>query len=47
MRSGRNKLRFLNHSNDPNAFFDGFDLFAKKPIQPGDEIPFDYGEDPS
>ena len=42
-RSGRNLLRFLNHQRPPNAEFDGYDLFAKKAIKPGDEITFDYG----
>jgi SET domain-containing protein len=42
-RSGRNLLRWLNHSETPNAAFDGFDLYAIAPISPGDEITFDYG----
>lgn len=41
-RSGRNKLRYLNHSDRPNAEFDGFDLYAKRTIGPGDEITIDY-----
>ena len=44
--SGRNLLRFLNHSNRPNAEFDGPHLYAKKRIKAGDEVTFHYGEDP-
>lgn len=43
-RSGRNLLRYLNHSTQGNAEFDGFDLFAAKRIRAGDEITFDYME---
>jgi len=41
-RSGRNLLRWLNHADAGNAQFDGFDLYAKRRIEPGDEITFDY-----
>jgi hypothetical protein len=41
-RSGRNLLRWLNHSATPNAAFDGFDLYALAAIAPGEEITFDY-----
>jgi hypothetical protein len=41
-RSGRNLLRWLNHSTRPNAAFDGFDLYALTDIAAGDEITFDY-----
>jgi hypothetical protein len=41
-RSGRNLLRWLNHSDRPNAVFDGFDLYALRAIAPGEEITFDY-----
>jgi SET domain-containing protein len=41
-RSGRNQLRFLNHSARPNAYFDGFDLYALRTIRPDEEITFDY-----
>ena len=44
-RSGRNLLRYLNHQLPPNAEFDGYDLYARKTIKPGDEITFDYGWD--
>ncbi|TVO79055.1 MAG: SET domain-containing protein [Sedimenticola selenatireducens] len=44
-RSGRNLLRFLNHSSSGNAEFDGFDLYAKRSIGIGDEITFDYQSD--
>lgn len=42
-RSGRNLLRYLNHGDEGNAEFDGFDLFALRDINTGDEITFDYG----
>lgn len=41
-RSGRNLLRWLNHRDQGNAEFDGFDLYAMKAIEPGDEITFNY-----
>jgi hypothetical protein len=41
-RSGRNLLRWLNHQEDGNAEFDGFDLYAKRDIEPGEEITFNY-----
>ncbi len=41
-RSGRNLLRWLNHQAPGNAEFDGFDLYARTTIEPGDEITFDY-----
>jgi len=43
--SGRNKLRYLNHSSEPNAEFDGQELWALDDIQPGEEVTFHYGED--
>ncbi len=42
-RSGRNLLRYLNHQEEGNAEFDGFDLYALKDITAHDEITFDYG----
>lgn len=42
-RHGTNLLRWLNHSDRPNAEFDGFALFAKLLIQIGEEITCDYG----
>jgi SET domain-containing protein len=44
-RSGRNLLRYLNHQQDGNARFDGFDLFAVRDIACGEEITFDYSGD--
>ncbi len=41
-RSGRNLLRYLNHAEQCNAEFDGFDLYAIHPIAAGDEITFNY-----
>jgi len=42
---GKNELRYLNHSHEPNAEFDGEDLFAIRPIEEGAEITFDYGDE--
>lgn len=42
-RKGRNLLRWLNHSPDPNAEFDVFELYARRAIEPGEEITIDYG----
>ncbi len=42
-RSGRNLLRYLNHEEQGNAEFDGFDLYASKAIKSDEEITFDYG----
>jgi SET domain-containing protein len=42
-RRGRNPLRYLNHSDRPNAVFDGFDLYARRSIAQDDEITIDYG----
>ena len=41
-RSGRNLLRYLNHAQQGNAEFDGFDLYALKEIQIDQEITFNY-----
>lgn len=41
-RRGLNRLRYLNHSARPNAEFDGFDLYARHPIDPDEEITIDY-----
>ncbi|MES9994253.1 MAG: SET domain-containing protein-lysine N-methyltransferase [Candidatus Thiodiazotropha sp.] len=43
-RSGRNLLRYLNHQDEGNAEFDGFDLYALSDIEPHEEITFDYGD---
>lgn len=42
---GRNALRFLNHSQRPNAEFIGADLHAVRNIEPGTELTIDYGAD--
>ncbi len=44
-RSGRNKLRYLNHSKGYCAEFDGFELFSLRQIKAGEEITINYGED--
>ncbi len=41
---GRNDLRFLNHSREPNAELRELDLYAIRNIQPGAEIYIHYGE---
>jgi len=41
---GRNLLRYINHSDTPNAVFDGIHLFARTLIRPGEEITFDYSD---
>jgi len=38
----RHPWRFLNHSCDPNAAIVGRTLVARRTIEPGDEITFDY-----
>lgn len=42
---GKNALRFLNHSLDPNAEFRGANLHATRNIQAGHEITIHYGEE--
>ncbi len=42
---GRNELRFVNHSLDPNAAFYGPELYALRDIQVGEEITHHYGDD--
>ena len=42
---GTSPLRFLNHSCEPNADFDGCELYALRHIEPGQEITFHYGEE--
>ena len=42
---GYGRLRMLNHTLEPNAEFDERDLFATKPIRPGDEITIHYGDE--
>ena len=41
---GRNALRFLNHGEEPNAEFQGDELYALQNIQPGMEVLIDYGD---
>ena len=40
---GRNEMRFMNHSDEPNAEMDGLECFALREIQRGEEITIDYG----
>jgi SET domain-containing protein len=44
-RDGRNLLRYLNHSREPNAEFDGFDLYAITDIEADEEVTIDYGDE--
>jgi hypothetical protein len=41
---GRNELRYLNHSSNPNADFDDEELCAVRAIASGDEITLHYGD---
>lgn len=41
-RLGTSLLRYLNHSDTPNAAFAGFDLYAVAAIGAGEEITIDY-----
>jgi SET domain-containing protein len=43
-RSGKNGLRYLNHSRKNNAEFIDFKLYALKKIAADEEICFDYGD---
>ncbi|WP_295441252.1 SET domain-containing protein [uncultured Thiodictyon sp.] len=45
-RQGTNLLRWLNHSAEPNAEFEVFHLYARRPIAAGEEITIDYGGAP-
>jgi SET domain-containing protein len=42
---GRNDLRFLNHSRNPNAEFIGTELHATRNIEAESELLIDYGND--
>lgn len=42
---GNNELRFLNHSKQANAEFDGLDLYARILIRGNTEITIDYGDE--
>ena len=44
---GRNEMRFMNHSDQPNAEMDGLLCYALCNIQTGAEITLDYGWDES
>jgi uncharacterized protein len=41
-RRGLNLLRYLNHSDRPNAEFSGFDLYARRTIRRNEELTIDY-----
>ena len=42
-RDGENVLRYLNHSRNPSCEFIGFDLYALRDIDVGQELTIDYG----
>ena len=42
---GRNALRYLNHSVQPNAEFYGMELYSTRVIRPNEEITIHYGDD--
>ena len=44
-RRGMNLFRYLNHDENPNAEFDGYDLIALRDIDEGEEITFNYDGD--
>ncbi|MCZ6507071.1 MAG: SET domain-containing protein [Acidobacteria bacterium] len=44
-RAGLAPLKYLNHADAPNTYFDGFDLYALRAVKAGEELTFDYGEE--
>ncbi len=42
---GKNEMRFLNHSSEPNTDWWGDELYTIRPIAQGEEITFHYGEE--
>ena len=40
---GYTRLRYMNHSDDPNAEMDGIECYAARTIASGEEITIDYG----
>lgn len=44
---GRNDMRYMNHSSQPNAEMDGLHCYALREIPPDTEITIDYGWDDS
>ena len=41
---GKNEMRYVNHSLEPNACFEERELYALRVIRPGEEITHHYGE---
>ena len=41
--NGTNHMRYMNHSDEPNAEMDGLECYATQPINAGEEITIDYG----
>ena len=44
-RDGKNLLRYLNHSKQPLAEFNGFELYALADIRKDEEVTINYGEE--
>ncbi len=42
---GENELRFVNHADDPNANFEGDELWTLRGIARGEEITHHYGDE--
>jgi SET domain-containing protein len=40
---GQNEMRFMNHTDQPNAEMDGLNCYALENIDHGEEITIDYG----
>lgn len=40
---GSNQMRYMNHSDEPNAEMDGLQCYASHAIAAGEEITIDYG----
>ena len=40
---GKNEMRFMNHSDEPNAEMDGLNCYSLRDIPPDTEITIDYG----
>lgn len=41
--NGKNEMRFVNHSDQPNAELHNEEFYALRDIRPGEEITIDYG----
>jgi SET domain-containing protein len=41
--NGQNRMRYMNHEDEPNCEMDGLDCYALRDIAAGEEITIDYG----